>query len=139
MAGRRSIPRDIQELKGAQHKNPQRFRDRSKDEPQLTLLKPPAKWMIKSPAIGFQEAADYRAIWKECLAIWPTLTLADREQLKSYCLLRRKEDKNLLKGGEYSNMLRIRSDLSRPRGLNPQFAPKKEEDPRGLFLTRKQG
>jgi hypothetical protein len=152
MAGRPPKPTELLLLSGAARKNPKRLRARA-NEPVSPgpVGGPPQRWMIFHPAEGYQDAEKLRAIWDNCVKMWPWVTFSDRDALEHYCKLKLKDDKNLkMSGSELGAMLRIRSELGgtgsgrarlgvRAVGTPASNSPAKSTDPRASFLLRKSG
>ncbi len=96
----------------------------------------------------YAQADRLRAIWENCIAMWPWLTFSDRDALEHYCVLKLKQDEGNLSGAELTAIARIRSELggtgsgrARLGMLNAPSAPaeKKKGSPRAEFLARKTG
>lgn len=150
MAGRPPKPTELLLLTGAGRKNPKRMRARANEPqpPPLPVGGPPAKWMIFHPDTGYQEAEKIRAIWDNCLKMWPWVTYSDRDALEGYCLLKRKEDRGVLSGSELTALMRARTELGGTgsgrarlgiRNTPSASQPTKAADPRSQFLARKYG
>jgi hypothetical protein len=158
MPGRPPKPTNLLELSGAFRKNPKRRRAREKEPlPPAIPLEMPARFLIFHPEIGYQKAEKLRAIWDNCIKMWPWVTFSDRDALEQYCGLKAKDDQHRyasgpeLSGAEMTAMIRIRSELGgtgtgRAR-LGVQAAGQagsakasaKTADPRAAFLARKFG
>jgi hypothetical protein len=150
MPGRLPKPTNLLELSGAVRKNPGRYKDRQKHEPQPPAipLEMPARFQIFHPDSGYQEAERLRAIWDNCLRMWPWVTFSDRDALEQYCKLKLKDDKNLkMSGSEMSAYIRIRSELGgtgsgrarlgvKAAGQAKQ-ATKVAADPRAEYMARR--
>lgn len=151
MPGRPPKPTKLLELTGAFRKNPARRRAREGEPPTTgDIGGPPVKWMIFHPDTGYQKAEKLRAIWDNCLKMWPWMEFADRDALEDYCRWKLELDENRkLSGAEISAMKSIRSELGgtgsgRARlGVRSQKpagkASIKAADPRAAFLARKFG
>ena len=150
MPGRLPLPTDLQVLKGAFRKNPKRLRAREGEPiPPGPVGGPPDKFMIFHPATGYQDAEKLRAIWDNCVAMWPWITFSDRDALEHYCYLKLKQDKSTLKNAELTAILRIRAELggtgSGRARLGVKAAgqsavvPTRKADPRAAFMQRKTG
>ena len=151
MAGRPPKPTKLLELTGAFRKNPARKRAREGEPQSGNISGPPAKWMIFHPDIGYQRAEKLRAVWDNCLKMWPWMEYADRDALEDYCRWKLAMDEGLkLSGAEISAMKSTRSELGgtgsgRARlGVHshrPALPVKstKAADPRAAFLARKFG
>ena len=152
MAGRPPNPLALQVLKGADKKDPQRYRAKlAKKLESGDIGAPPAKWMIFHPDVGYQKAEKLRAIWDNCLKMWPWMEYADRDALEDYCRWKLAMDEGAkLSGAEISAMKSIRSELGGTgsgrarlgvKSHNPASPAKaaKPADPRAAFLARKFG
>lgn len=152
MGGRPPKPTNLLELTGAYRKNPKRRKAREAEPkpPEIPVGAPPAKWMIFHPDDGYQKAEKLRAIWDNCLKMWPWITYSDRDALEDYCRFKLEMDAGRkLSGAELSAMIRIRSELGGTGSGRARLgvkaagassgAPAKKEDPRTAFLARKYG
>jgi hypothetical protein len=154
MAGRPPKPTNLLELTGAYRKNPKRRKTREgePEPPKVPVGGPPAKWMIFHPDQGYQRAEKLRAIWANCLAMWPWVTFSDRDALEDYCRFKLELDAGRkISGAELSAMIRIRSELGgtgsgRARlgvravsGASSSAPKKASADPRAAFLAKKCG
>lgn len=146
MAGRPPKPTKLLELTGALRKNPGRYRARAEEPKSPPLGEAPRKFMVFHPDTGYQDAEKLRAIWDNCVAMWPWLEFADRDMLEYYCELKLRKDKKIqLSGAEITAMLRICSEFGGTgtgrarRGMRSQApAPGgKRADPRVAYLSRK--
>lgn len=148
--GRPPNPIGLQELKGAYRKNPSRRPSAAPEAAAGDVGGPPAKWMIFHPAEGYGKAEKLRAIWDNCVKMWPWMEFADRDALEDYCDYKyRKEAGYKLSGAEISAMKSIRSELGgtgsgrarlgvrSPKAERPGVA--KATDPQVAFLARKFG
>jgi hypothetical protein len=152
MAGRPPKPTNLLELTGAFRKNPARRKARE-NEPQAPHipLAPPASYMRFHPELGYQKAEKLRAIWENCLTMWPWVTFSDRDAIEDYCDLKYKKGEGIkLSGTELSAMIKIRTDLGgtgvgrAKLGVSLAGVPGRKEkekaaDPRAAFLSRKTG
>jgi hypothetical protein len=150
MQGRPPKPTDLLLLTGAGRKNPKRLRARAGEPkpPSPTVGGPPAKWMIFHPDVGYLDAEKLRAIWDECVAMWPWMTFSDRAALKRYCELALKEEKHTASASDQRLAQSIctelggtgsgRARLGMHAGSATPAAPK-GADPRAEFLARKFG
>ncbi len=151
MAGRPPKPTKLLELTGAVRKNPGRYKDRAA-EPASTgdIGGPPQKWMIFHPEEGYLRAEKLRAIWDDCVKMWPWLEFADRDALADYCQLKQKFDEcfqggRKMPGAEIAAMKSIRTELggtgagrARLGVRSPSKSVKaKPADPRAAFLAQR--
>lgn len=153
MGGRPPNPVKLQELKGAYRKNPNR-RPAAELAHTGDIGAPPAKWMIFHPDTGYLKAEKLRAIWDNCVKMWPWMEFADRDALEDYCQLKLKFDEacqggRKMPGAEIAAMKSIRSELGgtgsgrarlgvkSPRVGKPAKA--QAVDPRVAFLAQKYG
>jgi hypothetical protein len=149
MAGRPPKPTELLLLTGAGRKNPKRIKARAGEpQPPGPIGGPPAKWMIFHPDTGYGRAEKLRAIWDNCIAMWPWVSFSDRDALEGYCLLKLQEDQGTLSGSELTALMRARTELGgtgsgRARlGIRGNLAAPstpKASDPRVAFLDRKFG
>lgn len=147
MPGRLPKPTSLQLLTGAFEKDPARGRRRAAEpQPPARVLELPIRWNIFHPDTGYQKAERFRAVWDNCIAMWPWLTFSDRDSLEHYCMLKLKQDEGTLNGAELTAISRIRSEMggtgsgrARLGMLNAPTGsvPAKAADPRGAFLARK--
>lgn len=152
MAGRPPNPIGLQELNGAYRKNPSRKREALPSTGDVGG--PPAKWMIFHPAVGYQKAEKLRAIWDNCVRMWPWMEFADRDSLEDYCRWKLElDDGRKLSGAEISAMKSIRTELGgtgsgrarlgvrSPKAAGGASSSKaaKAADPRAAFLAQKCG
>jgi len=105
---------------------------------------------LKDAAARYREAIKLRAIWNNCMAMWPWVTFSDRDALESYCKLKLKEDEDRLTGAELTAIHRVRTDLGgtgsgrarlgvRAAGGSAPSPKKQATDPRAAFLAQKYG
>jgi hypothetical protein len=152
MAGRPPKPTRLLELTGSVRKNPGRYKARSAEPqpPQIPVGGPPDKFMIFHPDFGYQDAERLRAIWDNCLKMWPWITFSDRDALEHYCQLKLKQDKGTLKNAELAALIKIRSELGgtgtgrvrlgvKAAGEDGHRNGAKPADPRVAYLQRKFG
>jgi hypothetical protein len=144
-------PTNLQVLKGAFQKDPARGRRRAEEpQPPDRVLELPVRWRIFHPDDGYREAERFRAVWDNCIAMWPWLTFSDQDALEHYCVLKLKQDRGALSGAELTAIGRIRSELggtgsgrARLGMLNAPAAPSgsraQPQNPRAAFLARKTG
>lgn len=152
MAGRPPKPKELLMLTGADKRNPARFRKREGEPtPPPKPLEYPAYWRIEEPQFGYQRAAKLRAIWDECLEMWPWLTYSDSVTLERICPKLLAERNAMLNGCSITAAeQRILSELLTSVGANgvgrarlgQQVAPKSDaaaKDPRAAYMERKVG
>jgi|SRR5665213_2090017 len=152
MPGRPPNPLALQLLKGADRKDPKRYREKKAN--QLVsgdIGGPPARWLIFHPDVGYQRAEKLRATWDNCCKMWPWMEYADRDALEDYCGWKVDKESGIkLSGAEISAMKSIRSELggtgsgrARLGVRSPKSAAStkagKAADPRQAFLARKFG
>lgn len=147
MAGRPPKPTGLLLLSGAARKNPKRLRARAGEPvPPGPIGEPPEKWMFFSPAIGYQKFEKLRAIWANCIAMWPWVTFSDRDALEGYCILKLKEDEGHLSGAELTALMRARTELGGTssgrarlgiRSTPGASQPKKASDPCSDFMAKR--
>jgi hypothetical protein len=84
--GRPRKSTELHELSGAFKRNPGRAKARE-GEPKITrpLGPPPGHWNIPDGGIGFQRAAELRAIWAEFAEIGFWLKDRNRSTMESFC------------------------------------------------------
>ena len=107
--------------------------------------------MVFHPDTGYQKAEKLRAIWNNCLAMWPWVTFSDRDALEDYCRFKLELDESRrLSGAELSAMISIRTELGgtgsgrarlgvKAAGSVSSAAAPKAADPRAAFLAQRYG
>jgi hypothetical protein len=108
MPGRPRKPTALLLLTGAGNKNPGRLKDRVVESagPSVPIGNPPVDFMIQSPESGYRQAERLRAIWEECLAMWPWADFSDRFTVEAICRLKVKERNETIKTGERTTLAR---------------------------------
>lgn len=145
MGGRPPKPTALLLLTGADKKNPQRMKDRAAEPqpPAIPVGDPPADFMIQSPDVGYQRAERMRAIWFECLEMWPWVTYSDRFTLESICRLKVKERIGTISTGELASLARFVSSVGGDgtgrarlgkRGVGESSDKPAKVDPRAKFM-----
>ena len=108
--GRPRKPTNLLRISGAFDKNPKRALARKNEpKPQLGIGPAPKEFLKKeSPT-----AAAYLALWKETVKWFPegTLTRMDRGAIYTIVLLRYKQERGYLKGGELSSLLSLYGNM----------------------------
>jgi hypothetical protein len=94
----------------------------------------------------YKEWSKLRAIWANCIAMWPWITFSDRDALEGYCILKLKEDEGRLSGAELTALMRARTELGGTgsgrarlgiRSTPGASQPKKASDPRSNFMAKR--
>jgi hypothetical protein len=90
-----------------------------------------------------------RAIWENCLAMWPWVTVSDRDALEDYCRFKLEMDESRkLSGAELTAMIRLRTELGGTgsgrarlgvRAAGGPREPAKKADPRVVYMKRRVG
>lgn len=145
------MPVEIARLTGADRKNPQRFvgREESDDRNNLPPIgDPPEYFMIQKPEPGYARAAALRAVWDECISMWPHVRITDRYVIETICRLKCEERRAAMSGGKLSSgdcstLAKLQMKMSELARLEQLKAALKEKgdkngsDPRLAFLRAK--